>query len=91
MPRHEVLREGLARLECGRRLRGTHDQATGRGEPVHHAQTQRQFGADDREVDSFADGQVEQRRGISRVHRDAPGLAGDTGVPGRTDDGVTLE
>ena len=80
---HERLGEGLARFERRRGARGTEQQTPARGEAVGDANAQRQLGADDREVDAFADGEREQRVRVGEIGVDRsarpraiPGIAG---------------
>ena len=68
--RHERFGEHLARFERGRRARGSEQQPSVGGKAVGDADTQRQLGPDDRQIDLFTRGEREDGIGIGQVGGD---------------------
>src|SRR4051812_12750552 len=67
----ELLSETLARFELSRSLRGTKDRETARRELVNHAQLQRKFWANHREVRTNLVRQRQQRIDVLHIRRKA--------------------
>ena len=86
MPRHEVLGERLAGFQGGCRPGGAHDAPAGGGEQVHNAVTKGQFRTHHGQIHALAFGDAKEGWRLGNVRRDAPGLAGDAGVPRRAQD-----
>ena len=70
VPRHEILRECLARFETRRGRSGTEQQPAVVRKPVGDAEAEREFRSDDGEVDLFAGGERRDRIDIRRVDSD---------------------
>jgi hypothetical protein len=68
------------------RFRRTEDQPLVRPESIDNAAAQRQLGTDDREIDRFARGEIDERIGIRDVRPHASRERRDAGVARRAHD-----
>ena len=80
---HEQLGEALARFQARGGLGWSEDAQTAAGEFIHHAESQRQFGADDGEIGMKAIGEFDDGVEILDVQRQALGFLRDAAVAGR--------
>jgi hypothetical protein len=83
MSRHEILGEDLAALETGGSGGRTKDRQPSRRKEVDDAPVERQFRADDGQLDLFADRHVEQPVDVPGIDGDRSGESGDAGVARR--------
>ena len=83
---HELLGEDLARLEPGGALHRSEQQIAARLERIRDPATQRQFGADNREIDLFAAHDLGDGTRIRRIDGNAARDAADAGISGSTND-----
>src|SRR5689334_9663765 len=76
MTRHELLRERLARFQCGRCRRWPDDRSSLAGKQIDDAMTQRNFRTDDSEIDLFTFSNGEERVRVAGIRgntaRDLP-------------------
>ena len=86
MTSHERLRERLARLETRGGSGRSENEPSTLGEPVRKSETQRQFRADDGEIDPLALDNVDQIIGAGRIRGDQAGQRFDARVSWRAQD-----
>ena len=90
VPRHERFRERLARFERAARGRRAEQQAAVSREPVGDADAERQFGADDGEIDLLAVRELGRQRLRSAMSTaDGARERGDPGIAGRASNSPT--
>ena len=68
---HDILAESLGAFEGSGSCRRAESAQTAAAEFIHHASDERNFGADDREVNLFGDREVGNGLGVGNVHRHA--------------------
>src|SRR5690606_7100374 len=88
VPGEEILGEGLAALQPGRRGGGAEDAVSARSEGIHHARHQRRFRADHGHRDAFLLGQGQETLDIGGGDADvaAPRFARGAGIARRDQD-----
>ena len=86
MTRHERLRKRLARLEPRRRGGRTKQQSALRRKPIGDAETQRNLGPDDGDIDLFARRKIQQRVDVAHVGRNRPRKPRNSRIPRRDDE-----
>ena len=86
MTSHERLRERLAGLETRGRSGWSENEPSTLGEPIRKSETQRQFRADDGEIDLLALDNVDQIIGAGRIRGDQAGQRFDARVSWRAQD-----
>ena len=68
---HDILAESLGAFEGSGSCRRAESAETAAAEFIHHASDQRNFRADDREVNLFGDREVGDSLGVGNIHRHA--------------------
>ena len=68
---HDILAEGLGAFERGSSRSRAESAQPATAEFIHHASDQRNFGADDREVNLFGNREVSDRLRVGHIHRHA--------------------